>query len=78
MIRVLTDNKFINCEKCNSLLGYEEKDTWISSNRGYSILDMNDFTYIKKFINCPVCSHRIIISEEEKWGSKNEQQMAAD
>lgn len=73
MIRVLTDNKFINCEKCNSLLGYEEKDTWISSNRGYSILDMNDFTYIKKFINCPVCSHRIIILEEEKWGSKNEQ-----
>lgn len=73
MIRVLTDNKFITCEKCNSLLGYEEKDTWLSSDRGYNVLNLNDFTYVKKFINCPVCSNIVIISEEKKWGSKDEQ-----
>lgn len=73
MIRVLTDYNFINCEKCNSLLGYEEKDTWFSSDRGCNVLRMDNFTYIKKFIDCPICSHRVIISEEKKWGSKDEQ-----
>ena len=73
MIRVLTDDKFITCEKCNSLLSYEEKDTWLSSDRGYNVLNLNDFTYVKKFINCPVCSNIVIISEEKKWGSKDEQ-----
>ena len=73
MIRVLTNYKFINCEKCNSLLGYEEKDTWISSDRGYNVLRMDDFTYVKKIINCPVCFHEVIISETEKWRSKDEQ-----
>ena len=73
MIRVLTNYNFIKCEKCDSLLGYEEKDTWISSDRGCNVLSLDDFTYIKKFINCPVCFNKVIISEEEKWKSKDEQ-----
>lgn len=72
MIHVLTNYNFIKCEKCNSLLGYEEKDTWISSNRGCNFLNMDDFTHIRKFITCPVCLHRPVISEEKRWESKDE------
>ena len=72
MIQNLTNYNFIKCEKCNSLLGYEEKDTWISSDRGCNVLNMDDFTYIKTFITCPVCLHKVIILEEKKWRSKDE------
>ena len=72
MIRVLTDNNFITCEKCNSLLGYEEKDAWISSDKGCNVLSMEDFTYVKKFIGCPVCFNRVIISEEKKCEKEKE------
>ena len=66
MIYNVTNRKFVECEKCHSVLAYEEKDTWISTDRGYDILNMRTYNWVEKYLLCPVCDDRVLISRDEK------------
>ena len=66
MIYNVTSFKFIECEKCHSILAYEEKDTWISTDRGYDILNMRTFNWAEKYLLCPICSNKVLISRDER------------
>ena len=48
MIYDITNHQFIKCNKCGSIMAYEEQDTWISTDRKYDIFALDNFTYVKK------------------------------
>jgi uncharacterized paraquat-inducible protein A len=56
----------VKCEECLTLWGYEEKDLWISTNKGHNIFNCEDFTLIEKHFECPRCHTKIIVSRDEK------------
>lgn len=66
MIYNLNFHKFIKCEECATLWGYEEKDLWIATDRGYNILNPTDFTKVKKYFTCPKCGAEVVVSKDEK------------
>lgn len=66
MIYNLNHIKFAKCEECLTLWGYEEKDLWITTDKGYNIFDCEDFTFVEKYFNCPGCHTRIVVTRDEK------------
>ena len=72
MIYDITNHQFIKCDKCGSIMAYEEQDTWISTDRKYDIFALDNFTYVKKITRCPCCCKAIIISEDKKYGKEEE------
>ena len=66
MIYNLNDHKFIKCEKCATLLGYEEKDLRIATYRGHNIFNDEDFAKIEKYFTCPRCWTEVVVSKDEK------------
>ena len=74
MIYDITNHNFVKCEKCETIIAYEDKDTWIRKGRKYSIFDDydNNFTWVRATINCPKCGKRIIVSEDKEFGAKIE------
>ena len=66
MIYNLNYHKFIKCEECATLWGYEEKDLRISTDKGYNIFDDTYFMKIEKYFTCPRCGAEVIVSREEK------------
>lgn len=66
MIYNLNSHKFIKCEKCTTLLGYEEEDLWIATDKGYNIFDCEDFTRVEKYFTCPKCGAHVVVSKDEK------------
>lgn len=72
MIYDITNHHFVKCNKCSSIIAYEEEDTWISTDNGFDIFMLNDFTCIRKIIRCPCCYKEIIISEDKKYGEEKE------
>lgn len=55
MIYDITNHHLVKCEKCETIIAYEDKDTWIRSDRKYSIFNEDDFTWIRATIDCPKC-----------------------
>ena len=53
MIYNLNYHKFIKCEECATLWGYEEKDLRISTDKGYNIFDDTYFMKIEKYFLLP-------------------------
>ena len=66
MIYNITNHKFVECEKCHAILAYEEKDTWVSTDRGYNIFEMYSFNWAEKYLLCPMCDSRVLINRDEK------------
>ena len=66
MIYNVTNRKFVECETCHSVLAYEEKDTWISTDKGYDIFNMCSYNWAEKYLICPVCDNKVFISRDEK------------
>ena len=66
MIYNLNSHKFIKCEKCATLLGYEEDDLWIATDKGYNIFDCEDFTRVEKYFICPKCGTHVVVSKDIK------------
>lgn len=66
MIYNLNYHKFIKCEECRILWGYEEKDLRIATNKGYNIFDDTDFIKIEKYFICPRCGIEVVVSKDEK------------
>ena len=66
MIYNLNYHKFVKCEECFTLWGYEEKDLWIATDRGYNVLDDKDFTRVEKYFTCPKCGTAVVVSKDEK------------
>lgn len=72
MIYDITNHNFVKCEKCEAIVAYEDKDTWIQKDREYSIFNEDDFTWIRATIFCPKCGKRIVVSEGKEFGAKIE------
>ena len=70
MIYNLNYHRFAKCEECHTLWGYEEKDLWVSTDRGYNIFNCEDFTFVEKYFECPRCHEHIVVSRDEKVKSK--------
>ena len=66
MIYNLSSHKFIKCEECTTLLGYEEEDLWIATDKGYNIFDCEDFTRVEKYFICPKCGTSVVVSKDVK------------
>ena len=66
MIYNLNSHKFIKCEKCVTLWGYEEKDLQIATYNSHDIFNSNDFTRIEKYFTCPNCGIAVIVSKDVK------------
>lgn len=66
MIHNLNYHKFIKCEECATLWGYEEEDLWIATDRGHNILNDTDFTKVEKYFTCPRCGVEVVVSKDEK------------
>ena len=66
MIYNLTHHKFIKCEKCTTLWGYEEKDLRIATYKECNIFDDEDFIKVEKYFNCHKCGATIVVSKDEK------------
>ena len=66
MIYNLNHHKFVKCEECHTLWGYEEKDLWISTDKGYNIFNCENFTRVEKYFTCPKCGTAVIVSKDEK------------
>ena len=66
MIYNLNYHKFAKCEECLTLWGYEEKDLWIATDRGYNIFELENFTFVEKYFECPRCRTRIVVARDEK------------
>ena len=66
MIYNLNSHKFIKCEKCSTLLSYEEEDLYIATDKGYNIFDCKDFTRIEKYFTCPKYGAHVVVSKDEK------------
>ena len=66
MIYNLNYHKFVKCKECFTLWGYEEKDLWISTDKGYSPLNSEDFTKIEKYFTCPRCGTAVVVSSDIK------------
>ena len=66
MIYNLNHHKFIKCEECCTVLAYEEKDTWVSTDRGYDIFNICTYNWAEKYLICPVCDNKVLISRDER------------
>lgn len=66
MIHNLNCYKFIKCEKCATLWGYEEKDLRMATYRGHNIFNDDDFEKIEKYFICSRCGKDVIVSKDEK------------
>lgn len=66
MIYNLNYHKFIKCEECSTLWGYEEEDLWIATDKGHNIFNDTDFTKVEKYFTCPRCGAEVIVSKDEK------------
>ena len=66
MIYNLNSHKFIKCEKCATLWGYEEKDLRIATDKGYNIFNPEDFTRVEKYFICPKCGIDVVVSKDVK------------
>lgn len=66
MIYNLNCYRFIICENCATLWGYEEKDLRITTDKSYNIFTCEDFTTIKQYFTCPKCGMAVVVSKEEK------------
>ena len=66
MIYNLNSHKFIKCEECATLLGYEEEDLWIATDKGYNIFDCEDFTRVEKYFTCLKCGTHVVVSKDIK------------
>ena len=66
MIYNLNSHKFIKCEGCATLWGYEEKDLWIATDRGYNIFNLEDFTRVEKYFTCSKCGTHVVVSNDVK------------
>ena len=66
MIYNLNHHKFAKCEECLTLWGYEDKDLWISTDRGYNIFNDGDFTRVEKYFTCPKCGISVVVAKDEK------------
>lgn len=65
MVYNLNYHKFIKCEECSTLWGYEE-DLRIATNKGHNIFNDTDFTKVEKYFTCPRCEAIIVVSKDEK------------
>ena len=72
MIYDITNHHFVKCEKCETIIAYEDKDTWIQRDSKFSVFNEDDFTWIRVTIKCPKCGKRIIVSEDKEFGAKIE------
>ena len=66
MIYNLNYHKFIKCEECSTLWGYEEEDLRIATYKGHNIFNDTDFTKVEKYFTCPRCGTAVIVSKDEK------------
>ena len=66
MIYNLNYHKFVKCEECLTLWGYEEEDLRIATNKGYNIFDYENFTKVEKYFTCPRCGAEVVVSKDEK------------
>ena len=66
MIYNLNYHRFIKCEECHTLWGYEEKDLWTETNKGYNIFDSEAFTRVEKYFTCPRCGTVVVVAKDVK------------
>ena len=66
MIYNLNYHKFIKCEECSTLWGYEEKDLRIATDKGYNIFYCEEFMKVEKYFTCPRCGAEVVVSNDEK------------
>ena len=66
MIYNLNYHKFVKCEECFTLWGYEEKDLWIATDKGHNVFNCEDFTTVEKYFKCPKCGTAVVVSLNTK------------
>ena len=66
MIYNLNCHRFAKCEECSTLWGYEEKDLWIATNKGYDVFNCEDFTRVEEYFTCPKCGTAVVVAKNVK------------
>lgn len=66
MIYNLNYHKFIKCEECTTLWGYDEEDLRIATHKGHNIFNDEDFIRVEKYFTCPTCGAAVVVSKDEK------------
>ena len=66
MLYNINSHKFIKCEGCATLWGYEEKDLRMATDKGYNIFNYEDITRVEKYFTCPKCGIDVVVSKDVK------------